>query len=110
MATVQSGELGPAWTDVRVAMQEVGASHNLRLDIHCSAAQGANRADMLVWTVRAWQWGKWGEGNPYAMTTGLYPSNQYRTVPAMLYGLVMRLDYEITAIREKKARLQQRTF
>lgn len=95
-------EHGPGWTDVREMMKEVGGAHDKRIDIHCSAAMGVNRAESLVWNVRAWQWGKWGEGTPYHYTSAVYPSSQWKTVPAMLYNLLHRLDSELTSMEEEK--------
>lgn len=96
----KTGEHGPSWDDVRVMMAEVGAASDKRIDIHMTAAQGVNRSESCVWSVRAWKWGKWGEGTPVAFAIGLWPSHEYRTVPAMLYRLLHELDGKLEALAE----------
>lgn len=96
MATaVRGADHGPTWEDVRLMMQEVGAAADKRLDVHMTAAQGVNRAESCVWTVRAWVWGQWGEGNPYAFESGLWPTGEFKSVPALLYNLLHRLDSKL---------------
>lgn len=102
-----SGVNGPSWSDVRLMMQEVGAASNVRIDIHSSAAAGVNRAENLVWTVRAWQWGKWGEGAPYAFESGLWPSSFYATVPGMLFDLLHKLDAKLEEATRTKIGARQ---
>lgn len=105
MSREQDGDVhGPGWRDVREMMREVSSATNLRIDIHCTAAMGENRSDKLVWSVRAWEWGKWGEGTPYAHKTALWPSNGYNTVPTMLYGLLLLLDSQIEEARARAMR------
>ena len=102
MATSRNGEHGPSWGDVRLMMQEVGAAGDVRIDIHCSSAAGVNRSESLVWSVRAWKWGCWGEGTPVAFETGLWPSSAYATVPAMLYQLLHKLDAKLEQMAQVK--------
>lgn len=102
-----SGVNGPSWGDVRLMMQEIGGANNVRIDIHCSCAAGVNRAESLVWTVRAWQWGKWGEGVPLAFESTVWPDSFYQTVPAMLYASLYKLDNKLEELRRIKAAERQ---
>jgi hypothetical protein len=94
-----SGVNGPSWGDVRLMMQEVGAASDVRIDIHCTSAAGVNRSESSVWTVRAFEWGQWGERPPLAFETGLWPQAMYATVPGMLYGLLHKLDSKLEELR-----------
>lgn len=105
------GVNGPSWADVRMMMAEVGAASNVRIDIHCSSAAGVNRAESLVWSVRAWRWGDWGEGAPLAFEIGLWPCGFYSTVPAMLFDLLHKLDAKLEQLnRVNEAARQARLF
>jgi len=97
-----SGVNGPSWSDIRMMMMEVGAANDVRIDIHCSGAAGVNRSECLVWTVRAFAWGSWGEKPPRAFETGLWPQSMYATVPGMLYGLLCKLDSQLEVMRALK--------
>jgi hypothetical protein len=102
MPASRDGNHGPGWSDVRMMMAEVGAAHNVRVDIHMSAAVGANRSNDVVWSVRAWNWGTWGESKPLHYTSGIYPGGAWATVPALLYNLLHRMDSELTLAEESK--------
>jgi hypothetical protein len=91
-------------------MMEVGAANDKRIDIHCTGAAGVNRAETLVWSVRAWQWGKWGEGAPYAFKTGLWPTSQHATVPGLLFRLLHELDSALHQLEEERRLARGRTL
>lgn len=97
-----SGVNGPSWSDIRMMMMEVGAAGDVRIDIHCSGAAGVNRSESLVWTVRAYRWGNWGEHAPLAFESGLWPQAMYATVPGMLYGLLCKLDAKLELLNAAK--------
>jgi len=102
---------GPSWGDVRLMMMEVGAASDVRIDIHCTGAAGVNRSESLVWTVRAYRWGSWGEVPPLAFETGLWPSSFYGTVPGLLFDLLHRLDAKLEQMaRDKASRPGQDSF
>lgn len=110
MAASREGHNGPGWHDVRVMMMEVGAAHDVRVDVHMTAAVGANRSNDVVWSVRAWRWGAWGEGKPLHYASGIYPGGAWKTVPALLYNLLHRLDSEMTQAEESKRRARPVTL
>ena len=112
MAVSKSGDepRGPSWGDIRLMMQEVGAASDVRVDIHCCTAEGRNRSEALVWTVRAFPWGTWGERPPLAFESGLWPTSGFATVPGLLYALLHRLDSKLEQLRADKAKQRQTSF
>lgn len=106
-----SGVSGPTWSDVRLMMMEVGAANDVRIDIHASCAMGVNRSESMVWTVRAFLWGGDTWGAPWTFESGLWPTNMFVSVPALLYNLLHKLDHKLANLRgEEVARRQAGLF
>lgn len=92
MPTIDSREQGPTWNDVTTTMQEVGDAHKG----HVSITAGVSGTRRVGLTLEVALWRTSGRERPYiaALVRGYWPDRNHRTMPGLLYKLLLNLDTE----------------
>jgi len=87
---------GISWSDVRQFMLEIGKVHNGSVWVVCGLRPTTSQGTVLYWSVK-FKFGpiKHDYCESYAERHD-WPAGDWKTVPAMLFMLLARLDHTIT--------------
>lgn len=104
MGTKGMQEYGPTWHDVNLAITEFKKTHQRFCEVTIGHQLGANGYPQLYVRFACWQGynlaarvNERGVGEPF-------PNPNAKTMPALIYGLVLALDAKLTEYREASER------
>lgn len=105
----ESGEaVGPTWGNVAVTVRYVSRQHHCF--VKCVIEPRLLKDDVYQMQVRveAWRKGFGGSEKRVATLFKSWPHRDHKTMPGMLYGLLLQLDKELES--EEKARQEALPF